>query len=96
MGQRKARTFTVCDLAALREAKGLSLRKLGELMIPPVSAAYISQLENGKAMASVPTLFDLSRIFGSLEIADEYGHRYHLVYKGQVKGSLTDAAAWPE
>lgn len=88
--------FTVCDLTALRDARGLSLRRLGELMIPPVSAAYISQLENGKAMASAPTLLDLTRIFGSVEIADEYGHRYHLVYKGQVKRSLTEAPGLPE
>jgi len=82
--QRKGRLFKVVDLAALRSSRGLSLRAFAELMIPPVHPSFISALEKGQSQASAATLFDLARIFGSIELEDEFGHRYTLVYRGEV------------
>lgn len=96
VGQRKGRLFQVIGLAGLRSSRELTLQDLGNLMIPPVSKAYISQLENGQAMASAATLMDLSRIFGSVQIADEFGHRYVLVYRGHVPTAVSDEIEWPE
>jgi hypothetical protein len=92
--QRKGREFKVVDLAALRTAKGLSIRKLASMMVPPVGSYFISLLENGQARASPATLFDLSRIFGSIDLEDELGNRYTLVYKGRIPPPL-EPDVWP-
>jgi transcriptional regulator with XRE-family HTH domain len=94
--QRKSRLFKVVDLANLRNARGLSMQKLAERFVPPVTSAYISKLENGQSMASAATLFDLCRIFGSIEIEDELGHRYHLVYRGLLPPPLAADLDWPD
>lgn len=72
------------------------MQKLAERFIPPVTSAFISRLENGQSMASAATLFDLCRIFGSIEIEDELGHRYHLVYRGQLPPPLAQNMDWPD
>jgi transcriptional regulator with XRE-family HTH domain len=93
--QRKARLFRVVDLASLRNSRGLSLRGLADLMIPPVRPSFISALEKGQSLASPATLFDLARIFGSIEIEDELGHRYTLVHRGQLPPPLAPEIDWP-
>lgn len=93
--QRKARLFKVVDLHGLRASKGLTMLALSSLMIPPVHPSFISMLENGQSQASPGTLFDLARIFGSIEIEDELGHRYTLVHKGQVPLPLQPDMDWP-
>lgn len=72
------------------------MQKLAERFVPPVTSAFISRLENGQSMASAATLFDLSRIFGSIQIEDELGHRYTLVYGGQLPPPLAEDMDWPD
>jgi hypothetical protein len=64
-------------------------------MVPPVHPSFISALEHGQSQASPATLFDLSRIFGSIEIEDELGHRYTLVYRGEIPPPLAPEIDWP-
>lgn len=82
------------ELPALRQARGLTRRQLGQQLVPPVSVSYIGQLETGAALASPSTLFDLARIFGSIQLEDELGHRYTLVYRGQVPPPLSPDIDW--
>ena len=72
------------------------MQKLAAQFVPPVTSAYISKLENGQSMASAATLFDLTRIFGSIEIEDELGHRYRLVYRGHLSPPLAENLDWPD
>lgn len=52
-------------LAALRKAKGLSLREVEEAADKAVSNAYLSQLENGKIGKPSPNvLFSLAEVYG--------------------------------
>jgi hypothetical protein len=64
-------------------------------MIPPVQPSFISTLEKEKSQASPATLFDLARIFGSIEIEDELGHRYTLTHRGQLPPPLAPEIEWP-